>query len=90
MLVLEILEWVFLIAAIAVMFFQFSARSGAQYNYLNSIFWVLMAAAFFINGLESDTGWMWFWYVGATACLVAAFVAPSRGRQVEIVEEDEE
>lgn len=73
---LEVLEWVFLVAAIVILFVQFNSSSPSQYRALNAAFWVLMAGAFAVNGIESDTGWMWFWFIAAAASLVAAFVPP--------------
>lgn len=78
--VLEILDWVFLVAALVVLVLQFQATNSKSYNALNSAFWVLMAACFLINGLESSSWWMWLWFIAAAASLVAAFAGPtSRG-----------
>lgn len=74
--ILEIIEWVLLIAALVVMVLQFRSTSLAQYRGYNTAFWVLMAGCFAINGVESGTGWEWVWYIAAVASLAAAFVVP--------------
>lgn len=85
---LEILESVFLVAALVIIVLQVRATSLSQYRALNIAFWLLMAASFLINGLESQTGWQWVWYVAAVAAAAAAF-APIKPRRFVVAEIEE-
>lgn len=74
---LEILDWIFLVAALVVLVVQFQATSKSSYMAWNSAFWLLMAACFTINGIQSVSGWMWVWWAAAVACLIFAFWRPT-------------
>lgn len=77
---LEILDWVFLIAALVILVLQFQVTNLNSYRSLNVVFWLLMAGCFVINGLDSVSFWQWIWYAAAVASVVAAFAVPTPRR----------
>ncbi|WRS30509.1 hypothetical protein U6G28_02110 [Actinomycetaceae bacterium MB13-C1-2] len=77
---LEVLDWVFLVAALVAIIAQFKATSYSAYRGFSIAFWLLIAACFVINGLDSNSFWKWAWFAAAVGSVVEAFVfrAPKR------------
>lgn len=78
---LEIIEWVLLVVALIVLIVQFRTTDPGTYRWLNTVFWILIAGMFVINGLESEGGWEWAWYIAA-AFSAAAAIASAAGSPI--------
>lgn len=74
---LEALEFALLIAAIIILvvIFRLPDRTSSRYRTLNGLFWLLLAGAFVINGVESSSAIKWVWFVGGAAAIVAGIAS---------------
>lgn len=86
---LEILDWVFTVAALVALVVQLSVRDASSYRLWNVVFWVFLAAAFVVDGFESQSWWRWLWFAAAVLALAAIAYTPKSPRYQRLSRDQE-